>query len=91
MKQAFQWYQSYYNWTATATEKIVYFSYFKFFIFYKLFCHISQNKPCQHKIPFVVMCHKCDLSQQMYLMSVWLLLRYVAKQDLKIQTKLQRK
>ena len=30
-----------------------------FFVFYTLFCSISQNKPGRHKVPFVVMCHKC--------------------------------
>ena len=29
-----------------------------FFIFYNIFCPISQNKSGRHKVPFVVMCHK---------------------------------
>ena len=30
-----------------------------FLIFYKLFCLISQNKSGRHKVPFVLMRHKC--------------------------------
>ena len=42
-----------------------------FFIFYKIFCSISPNKPGRHnnKVPFAVMCHiLCVLK---YRMTIW--------------------
>ena len=34
---------------------------FIFFVFYTLFCSLSQNKPGRQDVPFVVLGHKCKL------------------------------
>ena len=65
MKQAFEWYQTYQNWTATfenIRKRLC-----LFLIILKLFCLISQNKPGRHKVPFVVMRHICDRIWFVYL------------------------
>ena len=56
IKQAFQWYQTFTKWSPTFEDMIKSWCIFLiiFFIFYKLFCSISQNKSCRHKVPFVV-------------------------------------
>ena len=64
---AFQWYQTYQNWTATFEN--IRMSLIIFFIFYKLFCPISQNKPGRHKVLFVVMRHICSCED--ILLTMW--------------------
>ena len=46
------------------SKKIVYFLLFSLYLSTQLFRSISQNKPGRHKVPFVVMCHICDVIKQ---------------------------
>ena len=59
IKHAFQWYQHFINWSPTFEDTRTSWCIFliMFFIFYTLFCPISQNKPGRHKVTFVVMRH----------------------------------